>query len=79
MTKEELDEDTLYAVLLTTLDFRMNGNIYKLRGRNEENIWTLMEGDEEEYIWTYDELLSKIKASDSPVEFFQLTKFASIE
>ena len=78
MTKEELDIDTLYVLVRTTCDFKMDGNIYKLRGSNEEDIWTLVEGDDEEHIWTYDEMLSKIKASDAPVEFFQLQKFAGI-
>lgn len=77
-TKEELDADTLYGLVRTSCEFLMDGDIYKILGSNEEDIWTVTEGDEEEYTWTYEELLSEIKTSDSTVEFFQLTKFASI-
>jgi hypothetical protein len=77
-TREELTEDDLYQVVRTSCEFLMDGDIYKILGSNEENIWTVMEGDDEEYIWTYSELLSEIKSSDAPVEFFQLKKFAGI-
>lgn len=78
MNKEELTEDQLYKIIRQTCEFLMDGEIYKILGSNEEDIWTVMEGDDEEYTWTYEELLSEIKTSDSPVEFFQLTKFESI-
>lgn len=77
-TKEELDADTLYVLVRTSCEFLMDGEIYKILGSNEEDIWTFMEGDEEEYTWTYEELLEEIKTSDAPVEFFQLSRFAFI-
>ena len=77
-TKKELDVDTLYELVRESYEFLMDGDIYRILGSNEEDIWTIMEGDEEEYTWTYEELLSEIKEAGFPVEFFQLTKFASI-
>lgn len=75
-TKEELTADDLYHLVQLSYEFMMDGDIYRVLGSNEENIWTFMEGDDEEYTWTYEELLKEIKMSDAPVEFFQLSRFA---
>jgi hypothetical protein len=77
-TKEELTVDDLYQLVRVSCEFLMDGDIYKILGSNEEDIWTSMEGDEEEYSWTYEELLEEIKMSDTPVEFFQSRRFAFI-
>lgn len=78
MIKEELTEDQLYKIIRQTCELKLDGELYKVEGSTEDMVWLSSVACEDDYSCSYAGLLEDIKESDMPVEFFQLTKFASI-
>lgn len=76
--KEELDVDTLYELVRISCELTLDGELYKIEGSTEDMVWLSSVACEDDYSCSYEGLLEDIKESDTPVEFFRLTKFASI-
>ena len=70
---KKLTADELYKLFQKTCQVKIDNEWYRVYGSNEDEVYLLNDDDDEVY-WTYEEMEKMIAEENAEFEFFEMKK-----